>query len=66
MVTFGAIYADLDIGLVRGKPAGIDPAIRKDLRQRAVEPAETLIANLDPSVVIRDSLPDPLEEHDDA
>ena len=62
LVTVGAIYADLDIGSVRGKPPGVDPAVVEALCQRAVEPAETLIANVDLSVVIRDSLPDLSED----
>lgn len=60
-----ALYANLNIGSVISKPTSIEPAVLEDLHQKAMEPAEALIAGKDPTAVIRDSLPDPSEEHDD-
>ena len=65
-VTVGAMYTDLDIGSIRGKPADNDPSVLSDLHQRTVEPTEALTANVDPSVIIRDSMSDSSEGSSDA
>lgn len=60
----GALYSYLGIGSVTSVPSNIEPAVLEVLSQRAAEPVEALIVEMDPTAVIRDSMPAASEEQD--
>ena len=62
LVTVGTIYTNLNIGFIRGKPVDTDPLLYSRIQQQAIEPAEAIIRDVDPSMIVQGSMPDSSED----